>query len=162
MRKFFCLMAVLTAVLTAQAQWDKRHYEADDLLGTPARDYFVWQDGQKLFVLNGSTNSWYVRLELGGFKIDPTHLNRRNNFVGYATVGLYDEENNLIESFKGCEMEVTDVYRMAASEASNKKSGQYGVADYLRQKKGFVRVVMPTLIGETFDLTVPCLNNGNE
>lgn len=156
-------MAMLTAVLTAQAQgWDVRHEPADDLKGTPERiRYRLEVGGTKVFAFYDTGDFWKVGVGGNGFKPDPTHLNGNQNFVTYARIGFYDGDGRLVESYDGCELEVVDMYRVAQvnENGRRKDNGAYKVAEYLRTQTGYVRLLIPTHFGDGFDLRIPCLGN---
>ena len=162
MKKALFIFAMLLSGLTAGAQeWEKTVQEADDMRGTPAMIVYEWKDGDFSFTFGSMTNEWRIAIGLGdGFKIDPTHLNRNNNFVCYGNIGFYNHDGKLIEHLGRCTFEVTNFYRHATSPGSQKKKGQYAVADYLKNGDGYVRIIIPTMRGE-LDAKIPCLNNND-
>lgn len=162
MKKVLFIFAMLLSGLTASAQeWEKTVQEADDMRGTPAMIVYEWKDEDFSFTFGSMTNEWRIGIGLGdAFKIDPTHLNRRNNFVCYGDIGFYDRDGQMVSHWKGCTFEVTNRYRQAGSPASRKKKGQYAVADYLKNGDGYVRIIIPTLRGE-LDAKIPCVDKQN-
>ncbi len=159
MKKVLFIFALLMSGLTAGAQeWEKTVQEADDMRGTPAMIVYEWKDEDFSFTFGSMTNEWRIAIGLGdGFKVDPTHLNRNNNFVCYGNIGFYDRDGNMVAHWKGCTFEVTNRYRQATSPDSRKKKGQYAVADYLKNGDGYVRIIIPTIRGE-LDAKIPCVD----
>ena len=162
MKKVLFIFALLMSVMTAGAQeWEKTMQEADDMRGTPAMIVYEWKDEDFSFTFGSMTNEWRITIRLGdGFKIDPTHLNRNNNFVCYGNIGFYDNDGKLVEHWGRCTFEVTNFQRHATSPDSRKKKGQYAVSDYLKNGDGYVRIIIPTLRGE-LDAKIPCVDNQN-
>ena len=160
MKKTLLTFALLLATLAAQAQeWDVTVQEADDMRGTPAMEIYEWAENNFSFTFSSLTKEWHIEIGIGdGFKIDPTHLNRNNNFVCYGNIGFYDHDGKLVEHWERCTFEVTNFYRHATSPDSRKKKGQYAVADYLKNGDGYVRIIIPTMRGE-LDAKLPCLKN---
>ena len=158
MRKIFVLLAMLAVVLpgSAQGMWKKSVTEADELKGVSAMTVYEWNGDGCTFTMNGGNNEWSV----SGvpFKPDPTHVNHRNNFETFATIGFYDESDKLVEKYDKCRLELTDFYRRATSLSGRKKKGQYAVSDYLMTGNGYVRVIIPTIQGDDFDVIIPCMS----
>lgn len=164
MKKIFVVAMMTFVCIVANAQkWEMLHEKADELKGTPERTrYRLSDDEAGIFMFYDTGDFWKVGVNRNAFKIDPTHLNKNKNFIAYATIGLYDADGNLIEAWDNCELEIIDMYRVAQvvekKQGKNKK-GAYRVADYLRDTTGFVRILIPTQLGDGFEMKVPCLNN---
>ena len=160
MKKVLFIFALLLPGLTAGAQeWEKTVQEADDMRGTPAMIVYEWKDEDFSFTFGSMTNEWTVKIGVGdGFKFDPTHLNRNNNFVCYGDIGFYDRDGQLVDHWKGCTFELTNFYRHATSPFSRKTKGQYSVTNYLKYNDGYVRLIIPTQRGE-LDARIPCLSS---
>lgn len=158
MKKALSIVIMLLAVMTASAQeWEKKVTEADPMLGTKATVIYEWQNADCVFTFSESSNRWSV---LGSnFKPDATHVNRRQNFETFAKIGFYNEQDEVVAIFENCKLELTDIYRRATSDVSNKKKGQYAVTDYLKNEKGYVRIIIPQIQGGVFDVSIPCMNN---
>lgn len=160
MKKLLFISMMLLAMTTVSAQkWTKKIVEADAMKGQVEKMLYEWSNTDCTFIMAESDNSWMVTG--GAFKPDPTHVNHRSNFETYGKVGFYDNDDNLLESWDNCKFELTNFYRTAGSAASKKKKGQYALPNYLRNKTGYVRIIIPLINGDDFDVTIPCLNNDN-
>ena len=158
MKKVLSIVIMLLVVMTAGAQeWEKKTTEADPMLGTKADVIYEWQNADCVFSFSENSNSWSVKG--WAFKPDATHLNHRQNFETYAKIGFYNESDELVSMFDKCKLELTDFYNRATSDANKKNKGQYAVTEYLKNEKGYVRIIIPTMQGAGFDVSIPCLNN---
>lgn len=162
MKRILIVLLLFSFMLPAcSQQWDIQHEEMDELKGTEERDCYrlLFDNGNK-FAFYSVGKSWKVGVTNDGFKVDPTRLNKNNNFVTYAKIGLYNENGESIAVFDKCELEVVSMYLIAQFQEGTKKSnGARLVAEYLRTQKGYVRILIPTNIRGDFDVRIPCLNN---
>lgn len=150
------LVGLFGGVNVMGQEWKQFIVEADQMLGVREHATYVYNNGDWIFSFNSENNSWSIKGE--AFKPDPTHVNHRQNFETYARIGFYDDNDKMLSVFENCRLELTDIYRRATSNASKKKNGQYIVNDYLRNSKGYVRIIIPTIQGGIFDAMVPCMN----
>lgn len=162
MKKIKMLMILLFAVIPAIAQtgWDVKRENADPLKGIVERTKYRWQEGETMaFAFYDVESEWKVRVAKNSFKADPRGLTKSNNFIAYAKVGIYDNENNIIEAWEDFHMELTDMYRTATAMSDSKKQRKANqkIAEHLRTGHGYVRILMETHFGNGFDLKVPCL-----
>lgn len=156
------LLFLLIPCMEYAQTWETRTEPGDELKGTVTRIRYKWQPNEtEEFAFYSVGNDWKVGVARNAFKVDPTHLNKNNNFVTYATIGFYDINNNLKESWNDCELEVTNMYSVATCPDTSKKKpkGKEAVSNYLRNEKGYVRIIIPTNYGNGFDLKIPCLYN---
>lgn len=160
MKGIIMLAFLLVAQSISAQKWEKKIVEADEMKAQTETTMYVCNSSKYSFVLYESNNAWVV----SGvpFKPDPTHINYRNNFETYAKIGFYDMNDKLIEKWDNCRLELTNFYRTATSDTSKKKKGQYAVSNYLKTANGYIRIIIPTIQGDEFDVTVPCLKNDNE
>lgn len=162
MKKSLLLFVIMCSALCANAQkWESRVEQGDELKGTPERVVYKWTEGEtKVFAFSSIGIEWKVGVARNAFKPDPTHLTRNQNPPIYGTIGFYDIDGILLESIRDCELDVTDMYRVVMLPSNAKKSNKATrVTEYLKTKKGYVRILLPTQFGDGFDLKVPCLNN---
>jgi len=158
MKKALSIVIMLLVAMTASAQeWEKKVTEADPMLGTKADVLYEWQNADCVFTFSESNNGWSVKGF--GFKPDATHINRRQNFETYAKIGFYNEQDEVVTIFDNCKLELTETYSRATSDVSKKNKGQYAVTDYLKNNKGYVRIIIPLMQGGVFDVSIPCMNN---
>jgi len=157
MKKVFLIIALLLAGMTVSAQeWERKTTEADEMLGTTADTLYEWRNADCVFTFSKNSNGWSVKGF--GFKPGTTHLSRRNNFLTYARIGFYNENDSVLSIYDNCKLELTEIYCRATSDASRKKEGQYAVNDYLKNEKGYVRILIPLIRGGLFDVSIPCMN----
>ena len=135
MRKFFCLMAVSLAVLTAQAQWEIETLQvttvdADPMTGTEGGLMWV---SNKVSIYAPINGAWRVVL-----------MNPDRIFVnGVTRIGYYTKENELIGMSDYCYTNISDdgrrlVFTLFFSKDSLPLS-QYS-DDYYYKKSWRVRV----------------------
>lgn len=156
MKKVLSIFALmLICMMTSAQEWEKKTTEADPMLGTKADVIYEWQNADCVFTFSENNNGWSVKGF--GFKPDPTHVNHRQNFETYAKIGFYTENDELVSMFDKCKLELTELYNRATSDASRKTKGQYAVTNFLKNEKGYVRIIIPTYRG-LFDVSIPCMN----
>jgi len=155
MKKLLLVSLLLLATNVNAQKWEKKIIEADELKGQTEAVMYEWTNTDCSFIIYEGNNSWI--LSGAAFKPDPTHVNHRNNFETFAKVGFYNYDDMLIESWDNCRLELTNFYRTATSGTSRKKKGQYAVSDYLKNGSGYIRIIIPTIQGDDFDVTVPCI-----
>ena len=166
MKKVLLSIALMLMGLSASAQvWEKTLEEGDQLKGTRDRAKYRIEspDGNMIMVFYGSSDKWKVGIVNNAFKPDKSNMVRDGNFIIYATIGFYNEDDQLVTKWENCMMELTDIYRVAeASESSWGKKTAKGcreVVPYLLNEKGYVRIILPTFRAPEFDFKVPCIHN---
>ena len=153
---------MMMAMVGNSQTWERVEVPGDELKGTPDMVKYRINNMETLqsIMFYEGGNEWWV--SVGGKVFQPDKSGRMvkktQNFVTYATIGLYDSEGNLVEKFEDCMLELTNGMRVAGVFDAKKK-GVCEVVSYITQHKGSVRIIIPTVIGEEFDLRVPCLNN---
>lgn len=162
------IMMLLTVTMNTVAQtWEKSIEPGDELKGTVDREKYRLADSTALQVMAFYQPGDYWKVGIGGnvFMPDKRGLVHKKtlNMIGYATVGFYDEQNQLIKKWDNCMIELTN--NMQVAEASQTiwgktSKGCRDVVPYLMNERGYVRIIIPTYRGKEFDMTVPCLNNG--
>ena len=101
----FMLVAMLAVACTAQAQgtWKKTVTEADELKDEVASDVFVYNAyGIGQFILwNWDEYQFRLVSDNEQFNIDSGYSSITGGYAGIQIlVGIYDDDNNLIEKFK--------------------------------------------------------------
>ncbi len=161
MKKFLFIILMMTGTMAVSAQrWERKTIEADAMKGQIETVMYEWDNGNFSFIIYDNHNGWTIHGV--PFKPDPTHVNYRNNFETFAKIGFYDNDDNLLESWDRCCLELTNIYKTASSAASKKKKGQYAVSNYLKVNEGYVRIIIPTILGDDWDVTIPCMKNENK
>jgi hypothetical protein len=156
----FLVMLLSSLIASAQNGWDVKKESADPLKGTVERTRYRWQEGETMvFAFYDVEAEWKVGVGRNGFKPDPHGLTKSNNFITYAKVGIYDNDNNIIEAWDNIHMELTDMYRVATAMSDSKKqrTANQKITEHLRTGHGYIRILMETAFGNGFDLKVPCL-----
>lgn len=166
MKKVLLSIALMLMGLSASAQvWEKTLEEGDQLKGTRDRMKYRIEspDGNMIMVFYGSSDKWKVGIVNNAFKLDKSLRVRDGNFLCYATIGFYDENDQLTVKWENCEMQLTNVYRVAETSTSfwGKKTakGCRDVVPYILNEKGYVRIILPTFREPEFDFKVPCIHN---
>ena len=161
MKKVLIFMMLMSAIIaSAQTGWDIKMESADPLKGTIERTRYKWQEGETMvFAFYNPGTEWKVGVGRNTFKPDPRGLTKNNNFLAYATVGIYDADGNIIEAWDNFHMELTDMYRVATAMEDSKKQrvANKKIIEHLLIGHGYVRILMETLFGNGFDMKVPCL-----
>ena len=170
MKKVLLSIALMLMGLSASAQvWEKTLEEGDQLKGTKDRMKYRIEspDGTQMMMFYGSSDKWKVGIVGNSFKPDKSlHVHSSTkNFLIYATIGFYNEDDQLVTKWDNCMMELTNIYRVAETSETlwGKKTtkGCREVVPYLLNEKGYVRIILPTFLGPDFDFKVPCIHNVN-
>ncbi len=163
MRKLLFLVMLLCAItVSAQNGWDIKKESADPLKGTTERMRYRWQEGETMvFAFYNPGSEWKVGVGRNGFKGDPRGLTKKQNFMAYAKVGIYDADDNIIEAWDNFHMELTDLYRVATAMNDSKKQqvANQKIIEHLLLGHGYIRVLMETHMGNGFDMKIPCLSD---
>ena len=123
--------------------------EADELVGTKANSQYFFINGTLSISIFPEQNLTILGGEQVIFDVDT------NEHV-YGIIGLYDENNRLIEKY--------ETY-LDCSGGKYGKGKAYTAAtgfafSHIKNHKGYVRFVFPTWGNSVaFDFTVPCLQN---
>lgn len=165
MKKVLIFMMLMSAIIaSAQTGWDIKMESADPLKGTIERTRYKWQEGETMvFAFYNPGTEWKVGVGRNTFKPDPRGLTKNNNFLAYATVGIYDADGNIIEAWDNFHMELTDMYRVATAMEDSKKQrvANKKIIEHLLIGHGYVRILMDTHLGNGFDMKIPCLLDCN-
>jgi hypothetical protein len=165
MKKVLIFMMLMSAIIaSAQTGWDIKMESADPLKGTIERTRYKWQEGETMvFGFYNPGTEWKVGVGRNTFKPDPRGLTKNNNFLAYATVGIYDADGNIIEAWDNFHMELTDMYRVATAMEDSKKQrvANKKIIEHLLIGHGYVRILMDTHFGNGFDMKIPCLLDCN-
>ena len=156
------LFVFVASSVIAQTGWDVKKESADPLKGIVERTRYKWQEGETMaFAFYDVNSEWKIGIAKNGFKVEPRYLTKNNNVMGYATVGIYDTDGNIIESWENFHMELTDALRVATAMTDSKKqrTANQKITEHLRSGHGYVRILMETVLGNGFDLKVPCLTD---
>ncbi len=164
-------IALLLVGMTSHAQtWKKTVVPGDELKGTGPQTWYRYEnkDGTMLMAFHEEDDSWKVGVVRNSFVPDKNVKVHKitKNFIIYATIGFYNEHDQLVTKWTNCMMELPNDFRVAQTSVTlwSEKTvkGCREVVPYLLNEKGYVRILLPTYLGDGFDLKVPCLHNNNE
>ena len=149
--------------------WEKTIEPADELKGTEEMVKYKMTDSTANQAIAFYQPGDYWKVGVGGKVFQPDKrgmIHKKTlNMVGYATIGFYDEQNNLIKKWENCLIELTNGLQVAEASSNiwgKTSKGCRDVVPYLMNERGFVRIIIPTVRGTEFDMKVPCVNNTKE
>lgn len=166
MKKLLAIMMLFTAMTATAQTWEKTIEKGDELKGTIDRDKYKIVDSlaRQVMAFYQPGDEWKVGIGGNVFMPDKRGLVHKGsyNMIGYATIGFYDENDQLIKKWENCMIELTQ--NMQVAEASTNiwgktSKGCRDVVPYLMNNRGYVRIIIPTYRGKEFDMKVPCINN---
>ena len=149
-----CLMTMVVSV-NAQNGWETRKSGGDELKGySPSVAHLYKCDEGDICFFDGSESTFMVSTYNGFFDYDV------DDYVKGAIIGLYDINDNLIEKIK------TPTQRTFWVGEKNhhimvcvKKDVGEKIVSFLKNQKGFVRIIAERYSRSDFDIKIPCMNN---
>lgn len=167
MKNFILFVMTLTVALNIQAQsWEQTIEKGDELLGTMDRVKYKYVDSLNIQAIAFYSDGDYWKIGVGGKVFQPDKrgivIKKTYNPATYATIGFYDEHNQLIEKWENCLLQLAHGFQVAETTENfwgKTTKGAREVVPYLRDQKGYVRIIVPVVRGNNFDLKIPCLNN---
>ena len=146
----------------ANNNWLPIKIEADELLGndtytaliysTSDASVILWDNNDKKFRITAHNQVFDSKYGENGYMV-------KGNFF-HAIVGYYDINGKLIDK-RTCSFIVGNTHKEGDSIRFGMKryEGKH-IVSYLRNKKGYVRIVTSLYLSNNkFDIKVPCLNN---
>lgn len=167
MKKIVLSLMLLMSVLMVNAQqWEKTLEKGDELLGTVERIKYKYVDSVNVQAFAFYSDGDYWKIGIGGRVFQPDKrgvvIRKTQNYATYATIGFYDNNNKLISKWDNCLLQLVQGFQVALTAENiwgKTTKGAREVVPYLRNEKGYVRIVVPVVRGKNFDMTIPCLNN---
>lgn len=164
-KMLWLIVCLMTMVVSANAQsgWTRTQLSGDELLNTEACTAFIYSDTNGSVVLWDNNDKYFRIISANGTfnsKLDRNGRSLEYKSLFHAIIGYYDINNNLIDK-RFCCFEVVNSHSQAHSIRYGMKryEGKY-IMSYLRNKKGYVRIVTALSGTNTkFDIKVPCMNN---
>lgn len=165
MKKISLFLFLLVSTISNAQVWSKQEFNADPLKGvSQAYTSYVYTDysvGSFIF-WSSEPNQYRLHCSEGIFNRDCS-----SGTCGvFASIGLYDEHDNLIEMFTSwlrCEsgkMDYLDTFRGSVmSTPIGQKRKCESIFRHIQHGKGYVRFVCPRYGRSDFDLKVPCLQS---
>ncbi len=161
MKKLLLVLLFVCGQQIAGAQdWSKTSWDADELTEREAYDSYRYTDeiGNSFVFWSNSDADFRIISALGIFDYEGAN----HNF--WALIGLYDENDELLEKFEirflavegmgnQAEANLTPFRRPIPNPERCRK-----LLQFLTQRQGYARIVAPLFgTNNKFDLTVPCM-----
>lgn len=169
MKKVLFLLFMCMPMMAVAQTWEKTFEPGDELKGTADATKYRLADSLSRQVMAFFQPGNYWKVGIGGnvFQPDKRGLVHKNtlNMIGYATIGFYDEQNQLVKKWDNCMVELTNGLQVAEASSNiwgKTSKGCRDVVPYLINERGYVRIIIQTVRGKDFDMKVPCLNNTKE
>lgn len=170
MKKILLTLVILCVGVSMKAQiWTTGKIEGDELLGIKPCTAMVFQEN------NSDENSWkFVMFDntSDDFFLDAPKLvfdfsgdGASGGKLVKGLVGFYDEDGKLIDKIENyCFETASSIFGQVHSNkytkmGGNNKKNAKKILEYLQNKKGAIRFVLPVYGAEHFDLKVQCINN---
>ncbi len=166
MKKVLLLFSFIACINANAQQWEKTVEKGDELLGTVERIKYKYVDSVNVQAFAFYSDGDYWKIGIGGRVFQPEKrgvvIKKTYNNATYATIGFYDNNNKLISKWDNCLLQLIQGFQVALTAENiwgKTTKGAREVVPYLRNEKGYVRIVVPVVRGKIFDITIPCLNN---
>lgn len=167
MKRKIIILAMLAMAVSAGAQmWERTVEPGNELKGTQEMAKYRIEDAEKKQVMAFCQPGDYWKVGIGGRVFQPNKsgnvVKKTLNFVTYATIGYYDENDKLTAKHEKCLLQLTQGMQVAEVTENiwgKTTKGAKDVVPYLMNKRGYVRIIIETVRGPEFDMKVPCVNN---
>ena len=158
---FFILIFMLMCVMVNAQSWVIKDFPADELQNQPVQTVYLYTDVVFSFRFSNIDDKMYALLTTKSiFEYSMRRgTNGRNIFDGI--VGLYDENNNLVEKLDICYEVNTTPNECYPNKYTSKGGNNYKkskkIIEYIKSDKGYVRFIAPLYDNDNFELKVECL-----
>lgn len=166
MKQLITFVFLLLSITAGAQTWEKTIEPGDELKGTTDAVKYRMADSLSRQVIAFYQPGDYWKVGIGGTIFQPDKrgmVHKKSlNMIGYATIGFYDSENQLIKKWENCMVELTNGMQVAEASSNiwgKTSKGCRDVVPYLMNERGYVRIIIPTVRGKEFDMKIPCLNN---
>lgn len=159
MKKLFFVLSLMIISLEMNAQWYKMHNDADELKGIKESESYMFLNKEiGSFIIRGLNTYWYgLQLYDGIFNV--MYEDGKRGCI--ALVGLYDDDNNLVNKFNmwlDANDDYTFLYTRNMGTMLN-PVGQKGkvkqILNKIKNGEGYIRIVVPKYPNGEFDLVIP-------
>lgn len=149
-----CLMTMVVSV-NAQNGWETYKSGGDELKGSSPYVAHIYRCKEgEICLCDNSESTFLVATYNGIFDYDV------DNYVKGAIIGLYDINGNLIEKIKTPTQRTFWVIEENGDVMSCiKKDVREKIVSFLKNQKGFVRIIAERYSRSDFDIKIPCMNN---
>lgn len=153
MKKFFIALVMCLVAMAANAQngWQTITDDGDELKGTTCSVSYIYQGDDGIFGFNGEKGYIFIIPDAGIIDYDVY-----DNAKG-VVIGLYDQNDNLIERIKTPANKTFRVVNRGQSAFCTKDNVNKRVVDFIKNEHGFVRVIADRYSRSDFDVKVPCM-----
>lgn len=140
------------SITSFAGEWRVVHENADELIGNPDYDMFLYLDGQFQFGYSTKDSMIYIRYKNCVFDCEYSTLYQE--YGEYVLVGLYNSSGELIEKGRlymsaNNDMDIMHLYDYSVNEGWNKK-----IINHL-QTRGYVRIVADAYSCKMLDFKIP-------
>lgn len=161
MKKLLFFFALIPVALFA-GEWSKQFVEADELLGNTTSYFnYIYQEGDKAFVFRTDKPDQFNIISPDVLDCQSDH----GRTYSKVRVGLYDENNKLIDSFdmslgvKNNQFTIVGTFDCDfMSQPMYQQKNTRKIFSHLRGSKGYVRIVADTYSHGLYDLRIPPMN----
>lgn len=143
--------------------WAVKTYEADELIGTKSYTSLIYSTNVGSVVLwDNEVKKFRIISDDGlfDFKVTKAGWDWSDRTLFVATIGLYDLNGKLIKKKKVWFEKGANHSQAVSTAGSSGKNEGKDVITFLRNNKGYVRIVAPlSSTNLNFDIKIPCLKN---
>lgn len=160
--KIAVAVLIMVSALPMRAQeWEIQSVDGDELRGTKADTFLVYDHKDGSVFVSQANEAVLVKTNNGIFDFSGMdgHVN--------AIIGLYDTNGALVEklkffaygTLKNPESVVMKDYTMRMFNSNHPDNHQTTrMIDFIKNKKGSVRIILPRYGDSDLDMKIPCLN----
>jgi hypothetical protein len=157
-RLIMAIVCLMTMVFSANAQngWEKTKFPGDELKGEKETCLNIYTNDEGSFVFSDEKDDGFmVTTQRGFFDYDI------DNYAKGTIIGLYDQNGVLLEK-----MDLPTQRTFFTTSSSNhktmgciKKAAAKKIISFIKEQKGYVRIIAERYSRTDFDIKVPCMNN---
>jgi len=152
MKKIFIFSIMCLFAVFANAQgWTSDFHEADELKGQKAYTCYSFTNETGMFVFFSDPDDLFKIATFDGF------FDYGRYHTTHVIIGLYDEDDKLIDKIDYWIYVQKDNSSIAFDNGKKPKK----VINYLKQNKGYIRIIADRYGKSSFDFKVPCLDTHN-
>lgn len=160
--KIAVAVLIMAAAVPMMAQeWEIQSVDGDELRGTKADTFLVYEHKDGVVVVSQANEVVIVKTNNGIFDFSGMdgHVN--------AIIGLYDTDGALVDklkffaygTLKNPESVLMKDYTMRMFNSNHPDNHQTTrMIDFIKSKKGSVRIILPRYGDTDLDMKIPCLN----
>lgn len=153
MKKFFIALVMCFFAIAANAlnEWTPITIDGDELKGTTSYVVYNYDTGEGCLGFYDSTNILVIMSDRGIFDYDIY------DYVKGVVIGLYDAKGKLIERVETPTDRTFRVSSHGKAAFCTRNDVNSRVVEFIKNNKGYVRIVADKYSGSDFDVKVPCM-----